>query len=294
MKKELISNMFILVMFFAFTLLLQPDISIYLGAVFVLIATLLPSGFNIMISLISALIVVFFAPSIQDGLIITLGFVVPAIVQGAAIRKNKSLSFIIGAGTLARAVSLFLYYYHVSCTHHTTIRELLVGSFSEEMMLDFVKMGYSEESIKIIEDMWEFASGLIPSIVLISSVSFSAIVFVSARFILKRSKIIFPNIRNFVDIRLEPSFAIFIIAVFAALFFTEGEFFSIVSNMAYFLLPVCMVAGICSFVRFFRKNGQSKIVIAFSAVFFGIVSFGSVYLILGIISSFMKDKKLSV
>ncbi len=294
MKKELISNIFTLAMVFAFTLLFQPDISIYLGAVFVLIATLLPSRFNIMLSLISALIVVFLSPSIQGGFLIALGFIIPAIAQGIAIRKNKSLSFIIGAGTLSRAITLFGYYYYTSLTYHTTVREILVGSLPEEMMLDFVKMGYSEESVKILENMWEFASGLIPSIVLISSASFASIVFVLARFILKKSKIIFPNIRNFVDIRLDPSFSLFIIAVFIALFFAEGEVFSIVSNLAYFLLPVCMIAGICSLVRFFRRNGQSKIMTAFLVAVLGIVSFFGIYLILGIISSFRKDKRLSI
>lgn len=287
MNKAVIRYIWMLAIMTVLTAVFQSELTmIILSCVFMVAALIFPAGMTLLAAVICTLLYALMSVDMAGGAIMALGLILPAAAMSMAVKKGQSLSVVLGAGTFVRAAALFSYYYYESVLSHNTIQNLLVGDFPENLTKQMTQTGYSSIEIGIIRSVWDYMGNLIPAIVLTSALIFSFLTFAAVKSMIRRSGMVFSGIRNFKDMRADKLFTVFALILFVSAFFTEGAVNIITLNALYFMYVIYLGCGAASFVRFLKKIIKRNFAVGLITAIIGIFTFGTVFVPLGIISSF--------
>lgn len=287
LNKALMKYIWMIAIMTMLTAVFQSELTmIILACVFMVASLIFPATLTLLAAGICTLLYALMSVDMAGGVIMALGLILPAAAMSMAVKKGQSLSVVLGAGTFARAVALFSYYYYESVLSHTTIQNLLVGDLPENLTKQMAEMGYSSIETAIIEGVWSYMGNLIPAIVLTSSLIFAFLTFAAVKSMVRRSGMRFSGIRNFIDMRADKLFTVFALILFISAFFTEGAVNIITVNALYFMYVIYLGCGAASLVRFLKKLIKSNFAVGLITAIIGIFTFGAVFVPLGIISSF--------
>lgn len=292
MKKDWISYVGTMVILFGLIALFASDLSMIIGAViFAFSGVGMPFGAIAALSLICMGIFAIISSDIAGGIILSLGFIIPGLLMGYMIRKKSSLSMIIGIGTFFRALLTTLYYYRISLLEATTIRELLTGVAFSGLEAEFSNAGLSEEVKLLMEKSIEFAKDIIPSTIIISSLGFAFMTLLATKLMLRKMPGVFSGIRRLRNIKMDASVTVCTILLFIGMFFVEGEFLKILINLNYLLYTIYAYSGFAFILRNIKRGIKSEGLSLLLTVVTGAVSFGLLYVISGLIGSFIPIKE---
>lgn len=295
MRKDWISYVGTMVLLFGAIALFGSDLSMVIGAaIFAVSMVGMPIGAIVIPAILCIGIFAFMTESFTMGLLISLGFIVPGIMIGIMIRKKASLSMIIGSATFARFLLLGLYYYELSIMGSTTVKALLTGGVASGFSESFAELGYGEETLAYLERFIEFTGEIIPAVIMISSLGFVILTILVTKFMLRKMPALFSGIRRLRDIKMDISFTLGAILLFILMFFTEGKALPILMNLNYLMYVIYMYAGFAFIFRNIKKAVPSTPVSVLLTLIAGVVSFGILYVIAGIIGSFIPKKEEKV
>ncbi len=291
MRKNWISYVGTMVLLFGAVAFFGSDLSMVIGAVFFAVSAAgMPLGANIVPLALCIGIFTYITGNFVLGLLISLGFIIPGILTGIMIRKKVPLSMIIGSATFARFVLLGLYYYRISLMESTTVKELLTGEAVfgiKELTLNF---GHEQEITEMAERFTEFMGEIIPAVFMISSLSFCMLTLLGTKIMVKNTPLLFKGIRRMRNIKMDISFTLGAIILFVLMFFAEGEFFLILVNLNYFIYVIYLYAGFAFIFRSIKRVVPSSVLSVVLTLVLGMVSFGIIYVLAGIIGSFIPLK----
>lgn len=287
MNKAVIRYIWMLAVMTMLTALFQSELAmIILACVFTVAALIFPAKVTFLSAFICTVLYALMSEDMAGGTIMALSLILPAAAMSMAVKRGQTLSTVLGAGTLARALGLFGYYYYESVIRHTTIQNLLVGDFPENLLEQMTQVGYSNAQINILQSAWSYMENLIPAIVLTSSLVFAFLTFAAVKSMVKRSGIRFSSIRNFKDMRADKMFTVFALILFVSAFFSGGAVNIITLNALYFMYVIYLACGAAAFVRFLKNIVKKNSAVGIITAITGIFTFGTVFVPVGIISSF--------
>lgn len=292
MNKAILRYIWILSVITVMAALFNSQIMLIIAAsVFGVAALLFPFGATAAAAAVCIAVYAFLTADPAAGALMALSFVLPAVVMASSLKMRMSLSAVIGAGTLANAFAVFALYYYESVREHTTIRGLLSVAAPESFSGQMASMGYGQQEIEMIEAVWKGMSALLPSIVMISALTFSFLAFAGMKAIIRRTGGKLAGIRDFKDMRADASFTVFAVLLALALFFTDGAVSDVILNALYFIYVLYIAFGAAASVRFFKKLTNHTFPAALITVMIGFFTLGTGLVIIGGISSFTGKNK---
>ncbi|MBQ2942238.1 MAG: DUF2232 domain-containing protein [Clostridia bacterium] len=290
MDKNFASYITGIMLLFFLIAFLPSELSMIIGsAVFAIAAIGMPFGFLFGGAALCSLIFAFMTADFLTGIIMALAFIIPGWAEGFMIRKRCSLSGIISVTAILRSGFLLLCYDRMAGLERVTIREFIFGSGPEEFLSELTETGYPEELLEVATNMWNIMGDMLPSVIVISGLSFAFFSLVCTKFMTRRTPVVFYGIRKLSDIRMDLSFTVCAVVI-GILAFSGLKMQVVFINCLYVIYVLYMASGFALLYRLIFKGIRRPAVSFIITLIMGVMSFGFLLPVMGIIGSFIKDK----
>ena len=289
MKGNFLTYIIKMIVLYALIAFLPMEYTMILGASFFAVSSVISTpGSLAVMTAIGILMFSLFSADFLSGILVALSFIVPGIIQGFMIRGRKSLSSGIATVATARGALLLLYYDRMSDISNIGIKDMLIGNVPGEFIEKLNGEGVSKEVLDIIPEMIEFAGKMIPSVIVISALSFAFLSIGCTKLLTRNTPLLFAATRKLSDIKLDVSFVIVTFAATLLSFFVKGSLLVILLNCIYVFYVIYFAAGFAFTYRLLKKGLKNKLVAFLVTGVITLISFGMIMPLMGIIGAFIK------
>ncbi len=289
MKRNFLSYILRMFLFYALIVFLPLEYSMILGAAFFSVTAMAASfGSMALMTVIGVLLFSLFSEDFILGAIMVLSFVIPGWIEGVMLRRKKSLSATLAAATVARGGMLLACYTRMSVLENTTIKELIIGDAPAELAKNFADRGYPEEMSEHLNEIFDFMGNMIPAVIIISALSFAFLTIACTKLFTRRTPFIFAGIRKLSEIKTDISFTSGALLIAVLTFFVNDDYKIIFLNCLYVLWGIYTATGFAFLYRLVKKGLKHRgVSFLISAIVSGF-SFGVILPLMGLIGSFFK------
>ncbi len=221
------------------------------------------------------------------GILLSLSFVIPGWIEGILLKRRRSLSTVISFTAIARSGLLLLCYDRMASLEGVTIKDFVFGDIPISFLDELKAAGETEETIKLLADIWNVLGNMLPSMIMIVGLSFAFLSLALTKYLIGQNGYTFLGMRKFSDIRMDISFTLcaIIICVFA---FVETEMQNVLVNSFYVICVIYATAGFAFVYRLIKKGVNIPIAAFLLTALTGLISCGIIFPVMGIIGSFVR------
>ncbi len=265
--------------------------TIVCAALFSVSALLFPVGITVAEGVLCIFEFALLSMDSVSGVIRAFAFIVPALTMTIALKKGRSLSHIVSAGTLSRGVMLTLYYYYESVMAHTTIRSMMLVDISKLLIYRLEAMGFDTSAPDASVGIVALAGNMIPVLILSSALVFAFLTAALITTIVRRTGGKIPKVRPVGEICADRSFSLAAVLVcVAAYFIRQGTASYVLLNAFYFNAVIFFGFGLAATTRILKRFIKHGFPAFLLAVVIAFMSGGGVPVLLGIVSPFVKKQ----